>query len=152
MKGNCWTSGLPGILTRLYLTRVTCARRLVSADAHQEHAWTPGRTNICRLNPINANWKPKRRLLQRNENFSRNLRLIIGCKFAVMPEVTLQWREKRSQGRDWAVIKPSVHRLFNTADSQSLEETHVCASQSFQFDYRLYIVESTYLNGWRIRS
>lgn len=56
-------------------------------NSTQEHAWTHGCTNICRLNPINANSKPKRRLLQHNENFSRNLRLIIGCKFAVMPVI-----------------------------------------------------------------
>lgn len=56
-------------------------------NSTREHAWTHGRTNICRLNPINANSKPKRRLLQRNENFSKNLRMIIGRKFAVMPAI-----------------------------------------------------------------
>lgn len=56
-------------------------------NSSREHAWTHGRANICRLNSINANSKPQRRLLQRNENFSRNLRLIIGCKFAVMPVI-----------------------------------------------------------------
>lgn len=57
------------------------------ADGEREHARAHGRANICRLKPINANSKPKWHLLQRNENFSRNLRLIISCKFAVMPVI-----------------------------------------------------------------
>lgn len=61
-------------------------------------------TNTCRLNPINANSKPKWHLQQRNEKFSRNLRLIINCKFAVMPVIrgdgtveSEKWREANSE-------------------------------------------------------
>lgn len=53
------------------------------------HGWTHGRENICRLKPNNTNSKPRRRLLQHVMRiFSRNLRLIIGCKFSLMPVVS----------------------------------------------------------------
>lgn len=75
-------------------------------------AWMRTQTlaNICRLNPINANSIPKWHLQQRNEKFSRNLRLIISCKFAVMPVIrgdgTVESEMKGSQQRAWALNKP----------------------------------------------
>lgn len=85
--------------------RVMCTRRRVSLDAHPDmHALT----NTCRLNPINANSKPKWHLQQRNEKFSRNLRLIINCKFAVMPVIrgagTVGGARARNEGKPAASL------------------------------------------------
>lgn len=72
-------------------------RRRVGEDAEQNSRPTPTHTrarantkplaNICRLNPINANTKPKWQLRRHNEKFSRKLRLIISCKFTIMPVI-----------------------------------------------------------------
>lgn len=66
-------------------------RRRAGEDAAQSsrpHTHTRARAqslpNICRLNPINANAKPKWRLRRHNEKFSGKVRLIISCKFSIM--------------------------------------------------------------------